>query len=94
MKQTVEFKRLGNDLFADFQCQCPSPNFIGTDIEHLMKRKITLSGYADAYFFKVVNAEPNIFKCDCGRVYKYQWFPHGVEIEEVKEDHHEPQRAY
>lgn len=72
----------GRDLYASIECACPSPNFIGSSIEHLMKKKIRLSGYNDNYFFEVVNKDPREFKCECGRAFKYQWKPNGVLITE------------
>jgi hypothetical protein len=84
MKQTLKFIQQRNDLYAEFNCECPSEKFIGSPIEHLMKQKITLSGYNDNYFYEVVNIEPRIYKCKCGRQYKYQWFPYGVKIENIQ----------
>jgi hypothetical protein len=50
-----------------------------------METTITLSGYADDYFFNGVNREPRTFKCKCNKIYKYQWFRDGVECEEIKD---------
>ncbi len=75
------FRALGRDLFIDLECTCPSPLFVGSDIEHLMPRILHLSGYADDNFFDNVNAEPMKGKCSgCGRPYQVQWFRDGVEV--------------
>lgn len=71
--QQLEFESHVNDLFATIQCECPSETFKGTAIEHLMKHKIRITGYNDNYFFDVVNKEPRILDCKCGRKYQYQW---------------------
>lgn len=73
-----------NDLVAEFQCTCPSERWIGTDIEHLMKKTHKLWGYADSNFFNNVNAQPRHFECKCGKHYTQQWFMNGkVEILEI-----------
>lgn len=79
----IKFERFSNDLFAEFECKCPSKKWADSTIAHLMKTKIKLSGYADDYFFNVVNKEPRVVKCECGRSYKYQWFTNGVQVEEI-----------
>ena len=72
----------GRDIYSDrVECICPSKNWIGTDVEHLMKTKITLPGYADEYFFDVVNKEKREVACECGRKFVYQWFRDCVEFE-------------
>ena len=73
-----QFRSLGRDLFYDLECTCPSSLFIGTEVEHIMKHDIKLTGYADNYFFDTVNAEPRFGKCKCGRKFTYQWFRDGV----------------
>lgn len=73
----------GNDLVVEFKCECPSALFIGTNIEHLMKQKIDLWGYADANFFDNVNSKPRNFKCKCGKEYSQQWFTDGKVIVET-----------
>jgi hypothetical protein len=75
----------GRDMYFSFKCTCPSDLFKNTDIAHLMETTITLSGYADDYFFNEVNREPRTFKCKCNKIYKYQWFRDGVECEEIKD---------
>ena len=85
----LKFKRLGNDLYASAECTCPNPLFAESNIAHLMKRKITLVGCADSYFFDVVNAAPRSGKChQCGREFTYQWLKDGVEFawDDTKED--------
>jgi hypothetical protein len=80
MAKRLPFRALGRDLYFDLQCTCPDPLFKDSDIAHLMKRRITLTGYADDYFFDVVNKEPRQGKCSgCGRPYTVQWFRDGVE---------------
>jgi hypothetical protein len=81
--KTLEFTQHRNDLHAEFKCTCPSAQFAGTSVAHIMKTRITLSGYNDAYFFDVVNAEPRVMSCDCGRKYSVQWKRDGVEVAEV-----------
>ena len=80
----IPFKNIGGrDLSAEFKCTCPSRLFVGTDVEHLMKEEIRLSGYADANFFENVNEEPRSFRCKCGKKYTQQWFRDGyVEVKE------------
>ena len=56
----------GRDLYFDFRCAC--------------SHKIRLTGYADNYFFDVVNAKPNKIKCKCERNHEVQWFRDGVEV--------------
>ena len=42
-----------NDLFCDVgECKCPSPSFIGSDIEHLMKKKIKFLKGGFSFFWK------------------------------------------
>lgn len=72
---------LGNDLYFHAQCSCPSKMFLGTPVEHIMKTKLTLTGYNDANFFDNVNAEPRELACGCGRRFKAQWFRNGVDFE-------------
>lgn len=80
MTKREGFRALGRDLYYDLKCTCPNRLFIGTDIEHIMKQNVTLTGYADNYFFDTVNAEPRIGKCGgCQREFQYQWFRDGVE---------------
>ena len=82
----LQYEQSRNDLFAEFQCTCPSKRWIGTNIEHLMKTRIALYGYCDHNFFYNVNAKPREFRCGCGKKYTQQWFPNGtVEVKEVIE---------
>lgn len=75
----------GSDLVVSFDCTCPSPSWVGTSIEHLMKNRITLWGYADANFFDNVNKEPREFECNCGIKYSQQWLRNGeVLVEDIK----------
>jgi len=82
----VEFKGIGGrDLAAEFKCTYPSKLFKGTDIEHIMKETIRLSGYEDSHFFDVVNKEPRELTCRCGKEYTQQWFREGfVEVKELR----------
>jgi hypothetical protein len=85
MKLDIKHVR-GNDISVDFQCSCPHPSFKGTEVEEIMKRRIHLYGYADNFFFTVVNKEPREFKCGCGKKYSHQWFSEGfVELKELGE---------
>jgi len=81
--KVLEYTRHRNDLFCEFECTCPSESWRNTPIEHLMKEKIKFSGYNDNYFFDVVNREPKIRTCKCGKKYRYQWKREGVEVEEI-----------
>lgn len=83
---TVEYTSHCNDLFAEFECKCPSSRFKGSAIARHMKEKIKLTGYNDSYFFDVVNKELRSLKCKCGRKYAYQWKREGVEIKQLKEE--------
>jgi hypothetical protein len=75
----------GRDMYFSFKCTCPSALFKDSDIADIMKTTITLSGYADDYFFNEVNIEPRIYQCICNKQYRYQWFRDGVEYEEIKD---------
>lgn len=79
----LDYTQHRNDLHASFNCECPSAKFKDTPVAHIMKTKITLSGYDDAYFFNVVNKEPREITCACGRRYAVQWKEYGVEVAEV-----------
>lgn len=83
----LNVRSIRNDLYADdVKCVCPSKKWIGTDIEHLMQRRISLNGYNDSNFFDNVNKKPRIGRCNqCGREYKYQWFRYYVEFEWLDE---------
>jgi len=71
-----------NDLFARIYCTCDNPDWKGTEVEHIMKTNLLLTGYNDDYYFGVVNAEPHHGKCHvCGRGYTIQWKPDGVDFE-------------
>lgn len=76
-KKRIPFESLGRDLYCRVRCNCPDPRFEPVRID----RDLKLTGYADDYFFSVVNAAPRETKCVCGRVLRYQWFPDGVEAE-------------
>jgi hypothetical protein len=72
----------GRDLYADkVECTCLDPHWKDTDVAHLFKRKISLSGYADDNFFDNVNKEPCHSACECGRKFRFQWFRSHVEFE-------------
>lgn len=77
------YRSLGNDLYFDLQCTCPDKSWADSEVAHLFKTKIKLTGYNDHYFFHEVNKEPREGQCQCGRKFKYQWFPDGVEAEFV-----------
>lgn len=72
----------GRDLYVEYYCTCPSSNFKGTNIEHLMKKRVILYGYNDDYFFNEVNKEPRAYACSCGKKYTQQWFRSGKAIVE------------
>lgn len=80
-KKRIPFESLGRDLFCRVRCNCPDPRFADSSVAHLFTRDLKLTGYADDYFFRVVNAAPRETKCACGRVLRYQWFTDGVEAE-------------
>lgn len=76
-KKTIEFRSIGNDLFASFFCYCDD------DATGRMTQ-IRLCGYDDANFFDNVNEEPSIVKCrNCEQKYWYQWKRDGVKIVKV-----------
>lgn len=77
-----KFTSHSNDLFCDVgKCRCPSPTFIGSDIEHLMKKRIKLTGYWDKNFFENVNKEKRKYECGgCNMKFDYQWKTDGVYI--------------
>jgi hypothetical protein len=85
MKQMVGFSSLGNDLFAEFHCKCPSKRYSDNPVlAEAFKTKIKISGYNDKHFFDVINKEPRELACECGRRYNYRWTSYGVEIEEIE----------
>lgn len=79
-QQILPIRHFGNDLFADFYCDCFDPKRKGTPLAKIIKTKISLSGYNDNYFFEVVNKDPQIRICECGRSYHIQWKRTGVEV--------------
>lgn len=68
------------DLYAKFNCTCPAKRWKDSNISHIMKTEITLSGYNDDYFFNTVNKEPREHTCTCGKVYLFQWKEDGVHL--------------
>lgn len=76
-----EFKQHHNDLYLKIPCTCASDLFKGTSVAHIMKHNIVLTGYADDYFFDVVNAKAHTGSCKCGHKYQYQWFRDGIEFQ-------------
>lgn len=70
---TTSVRKFGNDLFADLTCTCPHKDYVDGPLANIIKTKITLSGYNDNYFFEVVNKEPRIISCECGKKYSVQW---------------------
>lgn len=81
--EIIPFRSFGNDLFADKYCTCGHKDYKGTPLEKIMKTKLSLSGYADAYFFDVVNKNPVPYICDCGMSYLIQWKHDGVSVETI-----------
>ena len=81
----LKFEQLSNDLFTRFQCTCPDVAFKNSPVAGLMRTTIRLTGYNDSYFFTEVNKAPREIQCGCGKKYTIQWFPDGVEVNEVKE---------
>lgn len=79
--QILPIRFLGNDMYADFYCTCPNKEYKGTPLAKIMKTKISFSGYNDNYFFDVVNKEPQIRICSCGKSYLFQWKREGVSVE-------------
>lgn len=78
-----QFKAIGHDLYFRFDCSCQHKDDSLAKLG--MKHQITLTGYADDYFFDVVNKEPRIIKCDkCGKEFEYQWFRDGIICEKLK----------
>lgn len=75
------FRISRNDLYFEIHCTCPDEKWIGTNIEHIMKHKIVLTGYNDSNFFNNVNKESRESKCKCGRKFRYQWFPRYIIFE-------------
>lgn len=81
MKLNYEFSG-GNDLYADkVECKCLDPKWKDSEVAHLFKTKISLSGYYDANFFDNVHKEPHEGKCQCGRKFTYQWFRDYVQFD-------------
>jgi len=79
------YRSLGNDLFCDaLTCSCLDSRFKNSEVAHLFKTVIKLSGYYDDHFFSEVNKEPRKAKCSCGSEFQYQWFPDGVEAKWIK----------
>jgi hypothetical protein len=74
----------GRDIYADFECVCPSDLFKDSPIAHIMKQRILLAGYNDDYFFDVVNKEPREHECKCGIKRLVQWTRDGVIVQENK----------
>jgi hypothetical protein len=75
---TAQFKRLGRDLYCDVECTCLDPAFAKSQVSHLFKRKLKLTGYDDNGFFDIANAGLSHVPCKCGRVLEYQWTREGV----------------
>lgn len=82
MKKIIKYTSHRNDLFCEVgQCECPSPLFIGSAIEHLMKKHIKLCGYNDHHFFSEVNKDFRKYECKgCGFSFDYKWTQEGVEV--------------
>jgi hypothetical protein len=77
--KTLEIEVIaGRDLVAEFKCDCPHDKY-----PTLLNRTIKLYGYNDANFFDNVNKEPRLYKCKCGKEYKYRWTREGVNVEAV-----------
>lgn len=76
----LNYDSLGRDLYAKFKCTCLDPKWKDSEVAHLFHTTIRLCGYNDAYFFDEVNKEPKEIKCDCGKLFKVQWFRDGVEV--------------
>jgi len=83
MKILIIDSNNGRDLYAKMDCTCPAKEWAASSIAHIMKTKITFTGYNDDYFFKEVNKEPRERLCDCGKKYKFQWKEDGVHVEEI-----------
>lgn len=83
LKTILNYTAFGNDLFAEFHCSCPAKEYKDTGLADIMKTKIKLSGYNDAYFFNDINKTPAIISCVCGKKYSTQWKRSGVSVEEV-----------
>jgi len=78
------YESFGRDLYAAaVECVCLDPKWKDTDVSHLFKRKIKLSGYYDDNYFDNVHKHPHTSQCDCGRKFTYQWFRDGVEFDWV-----------
>jgi len=78
----LKVRSLGNDLFADFDCECANPKYKDTALEKIMKTKIRLTGYCDTYFFETVNKEPQTIAChNCGKEYSTHWKRDGVYVD-------------
>lgn len=74
------FRSHDNDLYCEINCTCLDPQFADSSGVSLFTRNITLIGYADSYFFDVVNAQPGEWSCECGRRFRFQWFRDGVSV--------------
>lgn len=70
----AKIKKIGNDLFADFECSCSPEKYKGTALASILKTQLQHSGYNDDYFFETVNKEQEEFSCHCcGKKYLIQW---------------------
>ncbi len=66
MSETVQYSsNNGRDIYASTSCrECGA--------------RRNFAGYADAYFFDVVNKAPMEFPCECGSEFRVQWFGDGT----------------
>jgi len=78
--EITKIDRLGNDLFAKFECTCVDDSDMWKDFNKKfpngkIKTSIKLTGYNDANFYNEVNKAPREIKChNCGKSYMVQWF--------------------
>jgi hypothetical protein len=75
----------GRDILFRFDCSCLHKDEDLAKYNH--KHSIKLWGYADDYFFDVVNKKPREEQCDqCGKRFQVQWFRDGIIVEEAEKE--------
>jgi hypothetical protein len=78
----LHYSQSRNDLHAEpVSCTCKGTPTWSFKTADQYPHKIRLAGYDDANFWNNVNAAPREASCKCGRRYRYQWLPEGVEFE-------------
>jgi len=90
----LTYSQSRNDLHAEpVSCTCKGAPRWDFKTADQFPHKIRLAGYDDANFWQNVNAAPRENACKCGRRYRYQWLPEGVEFEWLDAQAIEARRA-